>query len=275
MLKLANFTRTVLCILFVLLTINATPQKIIEVKGATGTGEIVGRISYEEAKREALNQAKVDALRKAGVSEHLQSYESLYRSEINNDFSEFFSSDIQSELQGAVQKFDIVKQERKVDPITNLFVVEVVIDATVIMYDARPDPTFNVRIEGIKGIYENGEKLTFSVTATQQCYLHIFGITDNYTSLMFPNMHEKINEIQPNKRVSFPFEQWMEYTLEKTNKKGPELHRVLFVFTKKPVRYLNYKGEEEQLTSSEDIFSWVYSITPDERKLEYQVLTIR
>lgn len=268
-----NTLKNLVAIILVFMAINTYSQQTIQVKGAKGTGEIVGRISYEEARREALNQAKVEALRKAGVKENLQSYESLFRSEVNNDFSEFFSSDIQSELQGAVQSYEIVSHERKVDPVTNLFNVEVTINATVILYENKPDLTFNVRVEGVKGIYEDGENLTFTLTATQNCYLHIFSITDTYTSLMYPNVWEPFKEIQAGKKISFPFSQIIDYSLFK-NTKEPELNRVLFVFTKKPIRFLKAVGDD-QLTSSEEIFAWVYGITPDERKLDYQVFTVR
>lgn len=267
-------TNILLLIAILLLSSWVHAQKTINIKGAKGTGELVGRISYEEARREALNQAKVEALRKAGVSEHLQSYESLFRSELDNDFSEFFSSDIQAELQGAVQNYEIVNHERKVDPETNLFIVEVTIDATVVLYDTKPDPTFNVRVEGIKGVYEVGELLTFSVFATQKCYLHIFSISDTYTSQMYPNAWEIFMEIPANKKVMFPFEQIIEYELFKESEK-PELNRLILVFTKKPIRFLNHSGGEEQKTSSEAIFSWIYSLTPDIRKVDYQVFTLR
>jgi hypothetical protein len=263
-----------LTILFVLSICNISfAQKVVEVKGIVGVGEIAGRISYEEAKRDALNQAKVEALKRAGVNEHLQSYENLFRSEVNNDYSEFFSSDIQSELQGAVQSYEIVKHERKIDQLTQLFNVEVTINATVVLYDTKPDPTFNIRVEGVKGIYEQGEELKFSVYSTQNCYLHIFAITDTYTSLMYPNIWEPFKEIEAGKKIAFPFSQIIDYTLYK-NSKEPEMNRILFVFTKKPIRYLNTIGED-QITNSESIFSWVYSLTPDERRIDYQVFTIR
>jgi hypothetical protein len=254
-------------------------QKVVQIKGAVGIGEIAGRISYEEASRDALNQAKIEALKKAGVSEHLQSYENLYRSEVNNDYSEFFSSDIQSELQGAVQSYQIVKKERKIDPLTQLFNVEITIDASVILYDTKPDPTFNIRVDGIKGIYEEGEELKFSVYSTQNCYLHIFAITDNVTSLMYPNTYEPFKEIQANKTISFPFSRILDYALYKTTK-GPEMNRILFVFTKEPIRFLAYQsitteGFEEWIATPEDIFSWVYGLKPDIRKVDYHIFTVR
>jgi hypothetical protein len=266
--------RTVtLSIVIINLACSTNAQETINVKGAKGVAVIAGSISFEAASREALNQAKVDALRKAGVTEHLQSYEMLFQSQLNNDYSQFFSSDVQAELQGAVKHFEIVNTETVTDPNTKYPVVNITIDATVILYSTQPDPTFSVRIEGIKGIYEVGEQLKFSVFTTQKCYLHIFAITDTYTNLMYPNPWEKYMEIPANKKIAFPFEQIIDYTLDK-NTKNPELNRIVFVFTKDPVRYINYNGDE-QLTNSDDIFSWIYGLMPDKRKIDYQVFTVR
>lgn len=248
-------------------------QDIIEVKGIVGEAPIVGRISEDEARKQALNSAKVEALRKAGVGENIQTYENLFRSELNNDFTEFFSSDIQTELRGAIQSYEIVSHRRKVDPVTNLFMVEVTIDAAVILYKSSPDPTFNVKVEGIKAIYGEGELLTFSLQATQACYLHVFSITDNYTCLLYPNMLEKFQEIKPNQRMEFPFGN-LDYLLFKSGK-GIDNNRMVFVFTKKPIQFLKHSGGEEQLTASETIFSWIYSIMPEERMVDYHAFTVR
>ncbi|HZJ74051.1 MAG TPA: DUF4384 domain-containing protein [Perlabentimonas sp.] len=253
-------------------------QEIIEVKGAIGESEIVGRISEVEARQLAINNAKVEALRKAGVGEYLKTYENLFRSETNNDFSEFFSSDIHAELQGAIKEYQIVDEKRKVDQITNLFMYEVTLNASVILYSSKPDPTFTVKVEGVKSVYEDGENFEFTIYSTKDCFLHIFGVADGYTAMLYPNSLESQKPIKADKTVSFPLG-YMEYPLFKTGDK-PEVTRVIIVFTKEPIRFLKYKpmlvdGFEDWVTTSEDIFSWIYSITPDARMVEYQVFTVR
>ena len=247
-------------------------QDIIEVKGIVGEAPIVGRISEDDARKQALNDAKVEALRKAGVGENIQTYENLFKSELNKDYTEFFSSDIHTELRGAVQEYVIVSHRRKVDEVTNLFMVEVVIDAKVILYKSSPDPTFNIKVEGIKAIYEEGELLKFSLQSTQECYLHIFSITDNYTSLLYPNNWEKYQPIKANKPMEFPFG-LIDYELFKSGKEV-DTNRMVFVFTKKPIQFTTHTGEE-QITSSETIFSWIYSIMPEERMVDYHAFTVR
>jgi hypothetical protein len=272
MFKLSGLLPIICSFTLCLFTLTANAQEIIHVKGATGEAEIVGRISEEEARKQALNKAKIEALRKAGVGEKIQTYENLFRSELNNDFTEFFSTDIHSELQGAIQSYEVVTHRRKVDEVTNLFMVEVTIDASVVLYSTKPDPTFSVKVEGIKGIYDEGEFITFNILSTQDCYLHIFSITDNYTGLIYPNKWEKFQPISANTEMKFPFG-YLDYEAFKSGK-GIDTNRMVFVFTKSPIQFMSHTGEE-QLTSSETIFSWIYSIMPNERVVDYHAFSVR
>lgn len=241
-----------------------------QVVGAKGEGILAGRISESDARAEALSKAKVEALRKAGITESLNSYQMLFKSEANNNFTEFFSSDVQTEIQGAVKDYTIVSERRK--SYEHYFAIEVTIDATVVIYDTRPDPTFSVRIDGIKPIYNSGENLEFSIMSTKECYLHIFNIADEYAALMYPNLYEKEKKIDPGVKAVFPFG-YNQYELSKEGK-DPEFNRLVFVFTKQPIKYLFTNGDD-QVTSSEKIFSWVYGMTPDKRIVQYQTFTIR
>ncbi len=241
-----------------------------KITGATGEGIIAGRVSESDARAEALSKAKIEALRKAGITESLSSYQMLFKSESENNFSEFFSSDVQTEIQGAVKEYVIVNERRKSHE--HYFAIEVTIDATVVIYDTKPDPTFSVRIDGIKQLYESGEKLEFSIMSTKDCYLHIFNIADNYAALMYPNAYEQEKLISSGVKAVFPFG----YNNYELSKEGiePEFNRLVFVFTKQPLKYLFIDGED-QITTSEKIFSRVYGMTPDKRIVQYQTFTIR
>ena len=61
-----------------------------------------------QAKYSAINEAKINALKAAGIGENIKSYQLLFSSQEKNEYAQFFSSDIQSEIQGAVASFDII-----------------------------------------------------------------------------------------------------------------------------------------------------------------------
>ena len=125
------------------------------VTGAKGRCQLVGSISYDDAKAKALAEAKTDALKLAGVAEHIQSYDMLYKSEIGNKYEEFFSSDMQSEIRGAVSSYNITSETTDKDE-TKILYIELTIDAEVIIYSSSPYPAFKVNIDGINKGYKNG-----------------------------------------------------------------------------------------------------------------------
>lgn len=257
-------------IVFVILLLNAmlvAGQEVTKkIENATGRQIIAGSISEDEARIKAIANAKVDALKKAGVTEHIQSYEMLYKSEIGNNFDEVFMSDMFSEIRGAVRSYDDVKIEKGIDEFKN-FYVEAIINADVVLYSTGKDPAFQVNIDGIKQGYQNGEFLRYSVTPTQDCYLNIFNLYQNNASLIYPNQYEKSRLFKADEKVTFPLSNLIDgYTLEKSTPQ-PETNKLVFVFTKDNIPYIKYRLNQEgdQITSFEDVSAWLFSISPDRR----------
>ena len=243
-------------------------QKKVQVKEVKGVGFIAGDVSENQARQNAINDAKVNALKEAGIEEHINSYQTLFSSQNNKDFSQFFSSDIQSEMQGAVKSYTVKSENKIVNPKSKQVEYQVVIDAEVVKYETKPDINFDAIVEGIKGAYNNHDKLSFTVKTTKTCYINIFCITDKEATLMYPNALEPDKVIQFGKVHSFPLlPEKLDYELE-TMEKYKETNRLIFVFTKEPMTYINIKGENQN-TDIEKIFTWIYSIMPDQRKVLY------
>jgi hypothetical protein len=245
-------------------------QKTFSVSNIRGSALISGDVSPNLAKKQALNDAKINALKSAGIREHLSSYQVLFTSQQKNDYSQFFVSDIQNELQGAVQSYEL-KTEKTYCKNEFEIIYEITIDAVIIKYESRPDAAFEVSIEGVKKVYNNDEPLKFNVKTSQISYLTVFNITDTEALLLFPNKYEKQGQCKPLEVCKYPVAK-IDYILH-TDKNGTETNRLIFVFTKIPVPFI--RMNEEQVTSNENIFSWIYSIMPDQRKVEYLTLSIQ
>lgn len=258
-----------LCFLVLFAGSNLFAQKSVALSGIKGTAYITGDVSPNQAKAQALNDAKINALKAAGIGEHINSYQLLFTSQQINDYSQFFSSDIQSEIQGAVQSFEI-KSEKNYCKSEFEIVCEVNIDASVIKYETKPDVTFDANIEGVKGTYNNDDKLTFNVKTTQPSYLTIFNITDKEAFMLYPNAYEKQAQCKPLEVCNYPIAK-IDYTLH-TDLKQQETNRLIFVFTKTQIPFI--KMDKDQTTTQENIFTWIYSIMPDQRKVEYRMLMI-
>lgn len=249
-------------------------QEKKQIIGAKGRYIIMGDVSEEIAKQKALADAKVDALKKAGVAEHISSYDMLFKSEVGDKFEEVFMSDKQSEIRGAVQDYTM-RVEKGLDEQKN-FYLEVTIDATVILYNTSADPAFSVEIDGIKQGYKNGEMLIYTVTPSQNCYLNIFNLYEKNATLIFPNKVEKQQLFEAGKTYRFPIARELPdgYELEKTTKE-PEKNKLVFVFTKSLIPYIKFKiVNDDQYTSFEDISSWMFSISPDKRTSYYESFVI-
>lgn len=258
-----------LIFLFFLFSLPLTAQKIVNVIGVKGMAFISGDISPNQAKEIALKEAKINALKAAGIGENIKSYQLLFTSQEKNDYSQFFNSDIQSEIQGAVESFYIVNEATVKKSDFELY-VEITIDAAVIKYETKPDITFDTNIEDLKAVYNNHDNLSFSIITSQNCYLTIFNLSDTEATLMFPNAYEKQNSLLAKQSYKFPLGN-VDYELE-TNLKDKESNRLIFVFTKTEIPFI--KMDKNQVTSSDAIFSWIFSITPDQRKVEYHSLFI-
>jgi len=249
--------------------IHSFAQKTVKVKGVKGQSFVTGDISPNEARTIAINEAKLNALKAAGIAENIKSYELLFNSQNNNDFTQFFNSDIQSEIQGTVQSYEIKKE--KITQNNQLEILcEVIIDAQVISYDSKPDVAFDQYIEGIELYYKNNDPLTFSLKSTQPFYLTVFNITNTESILLYPNKFENQEKYIANTSYSFPSNK-INYTLNSSSKESEE-NMLIFVFTKTQIPYINMNNE--QVTNSDAIFSWIYSILPDQRNVEYRKLII-
>ncbi len=250
-------------------TNNLFSQKAVRVTNSIGTAYVTGDVSPNMAKEQALNDAKICALKKVGISEHIQSYQLLFTSQQKKDYSQFFNSDIHSEIQGAVQSYEI-KNSRIYCKSEFEVIYEITIDADIIKYESKPDPAFDAKIEGVKAVYNNDDSLTFSVKTTQACYLTIFNITDKKAFKLYPNSIEKQTICTPMYTRKFPIAH-INYSLH-TDLKQDETNQLIFVFTKALIPFI--KMDNDQITTTENIFSWIYSIMPDQRKVEYLTFSI-
>ena len=89
--------------------------------------------------------------------------------------------------------------------------------------------------------------------------------------MLYPNVYEKQILLNTLELYKFPIAK-IDYTLH-TDMKQQETNRLIFVFTKTPIPFI--KMDKEQTTTHENIFTWIYSIMPDQRKVEYLTLSIQ
>lgn len=251
-----------LIILFLGIVVSAqkkvTEHKIPEARGMGIGGETM---TPGQVEQKAVNDAKVKALKQAGIEENISSYSDFFRAETDDRMEELFTSDILSQINGTVKDVEVLDR-KKVFTQEGQTKIEVTIKCTVVAYNTKNDMTFDAWIEGIKPIYKTGDGLSFTVKPTQNCYVRAFMFTDQ-SYVLLPNDYEESNQLLAKTAYHFPNPSLVESYEMVIEDKGldRELNRLVIVLLKEDIYYtgpVKYK----------EITDWIMSIPPDERHIE-------
>ena len=225
--------------------------KLKKIQGIAVGGESE---TLEHVKIKAINNAKIEALRKAGIEENINSYSNLFKSEDSNNYEELFTSNVFSNIRGSVKDIEILNLKKEFTP-EGQMKVAVIINCTVIKYNTTSDLTFDAWIDGFKLFYNNNEALEFTVKPSKDAYLKAFLITNDDAYVLFPNDYEKSYLLKKDTEYKFP-SQKIEYIL--TSEKKSKIHRVIVVLLKEDIPYT------EEVTYK-NITRWIFNIPPHER----------
>lgn len=225
-----------------------------EVKGVAIGSDLE---SVDQITQRAINEAKIEALKKAGIAENIASFSDFFQSENKEKYEELFTSDILSDIRGSVKDVEILDTKKSFDQTSRLR-IEVLINCTVIKYLTEKDLAFDAWVDGIGMFYPSETNLMFNVKPSKDSYLKIFILSESEAFQLFPNDQESSFLLNANTQYNFPSE-LMEYELY-TDKKS-EVHRMIMVFMKEDIPYTN-KVEYKK------IIDWIFSIPPDIRVIK-------
>lgn len=232
-----------------------------KIKEIAGTAVGGGTQTPEQVKQKAINAAKVEALKKAGVAENISSYTDYFRSETEDKMEELFTSDILSNINGTVKDVVVLESKPSFTP-EGQIKCDVKISCTVVKYKTTKDMGFTANFDGIKNIYREGEGLEFSVKPHKNCYIRAFWFTSE-SFILLPNQVEKSQLLSAQTNYEFPNKKLIEsyeVTIENANA-NRETNRLVIVLLKED---LYYTGEIKY----KPITDWIMSIPPDERLIE-------
>jgi len=244
-------------------------QKKVTVRA---TGSYASRdLTPEQTKAKAIEEAKRNALSKAGITETVSFTDFQYQFEDNERFQEIFQAISSIETGGEIIVDEIINEDRSFNEFGNM-VVTVEIKATVFRYKEKADRKFLFTVEGIDAVYENGDLLQFSFTPTQEGYLKIFNITDEETYLLYPYIDKDNPQYNDDPDKLFLKRETAQlplhpaysegYTLEiDALDKAEEFNILMFVYTKENLPFI----EKVNFSS---MMNWIYSIPPDQRVTE-------
>jgi hypothetical protein len=228
--------------------------KEIPLKNIQGTAIGNNNESINQILQRAVQEAKIEALKQAGIEENISSFTDYFKSENNDTYEELFTSDILSDIRGAVKQVEVTDTIKNFDKYGQLN-VHVKINCIVVKYLSNKDLSFDVYVDGVGMVYPNETKLIFRVKSTKDSYANIFLFNKTEAYQMFPSKYENSFLLKKDTEYNFPTEA-VDYILF-TNRKS-EANRMITVFTKEQIPYtgkIEYK----------EIIDWVFSIPPDVR----------
>jgi hypothetical protein len=273
---LIDFSRQSFCLLFmfgIFLPLSqvgfAQDQITVRAKGTYFSSDL----TPQQTRRLAIEEAKREALVKAGITETISFTDFNYQFENNQHFAEIFQSISTIETGGEIIVDKIINEKKSFNQFGNME-LEVEIEATIFVNASLPDPGFQFNVSGIDRVYSEGDFLKFDFLPLANGYLKIFNITDTEaeTYLLYPytdKNNQYLNDdperyFVKHQNVVFPMHPLFDhgYTLELENKERPEEFSILlFVFTKH-----NYPFMDD--VNFVNVMKWVYGIPADQRSTE-------
>lgn len=205
-------------------------QEFIDVKGIIGTCYIINT-TPEEAKFKAIENAKIDALRAAGIKESVFESNTMFSNNTSERSS--FGSYSNISLNGTIIDYSVTNERKFIDDFNNL-TYEVTIDAKIIKRDSPKVKPF--WIGSFKSNYRNGESFTFKAILPNQWYFYAFVVDENkMVNQLFPNSFEIYNQFNSYDTISFPISKNIKYDLY-TSKDG-EINMILFLLCERKVQF--------------------------------------
>lgn len=252
----------IICALSTAIAVHGQRQEVHNVNGRA----VIANISPEQARERAIELAKTEALRQAGAEEWVQSFDFLEKREESKKFEEFFHSLTSVQSMGSVVDWKVNKENKGVDAFGSLF-YEVSLDATVVLYKTRSDPSFQMSVNGIHPVYKNEEKMSFEVVPQQDGFLKIFLLDEaRAVSLLYPNQHEPQASMRGATTYKFP--QSPHFNYEVYTDKKEETNYLFLVYTRRDVPY---RGSDD----FSDFIEYVYTMEPAERYVALERISIR
>lgn len=247
----------------------------------TGTGSAAGK-DMERIKVEALNRARADALRKAGVEVNSGIFS--LKSEENGSLIDFFSEFSESNARGLILDEKEIRFDRP-EPLDSSYTVyraTAHVSALVATPRGRPDPSFEVSLIASRNTYKAYEPVTLHIRSTQPGYLTILDVHGDSLNVLFPNVIDRDNHISAN--TDFVFPPGKAYSLELETVKGEATSSDMFVaiVTKENIPFPNIEEiglDQSVLGVAEKGLTtyamWLYRIPSDRRAADSKLVEVQ
>ena len=258
-------------LLALFLAITFCPQNIARSKRVTATKSWIqeDNMTALEAVELARIEAKKEALRLAGIQEHVWSVFGAFMSsekqsqEFYNAYSEqsfVFIDGILSNYSETVTKEWNAEIGKPMQRVT--------VTADVDVDKCAEDLTYKLQVEGLKDLYANGEDFNCSVRIFgSDSFLKVFYFDSENAGLIYP-LSVYMNEVYT-KDTTYQIPEGTSFAARRSDDSVEANVNIVFVATKKNYPFAAHKPDAKA------IIRWIYDIPADERTVEMRRITIR
>ena len=244
-------------------------NEVVRVRKAVGRWEVSDDITPKQAEEKALNEAKKEALRMAGVMENVWSVFGQVTADNGTEFTEAYSSVSMLAISGMVNVTDKKVEDFWDEGMKRNFKV-VTIDALVTKDETQEDKAYAVDQRGIEPIYKQEEVLTCSIKVYgSDSYLKIFWFGDAGADVIYPNSIDQNMLFKVGETYTFPMSKTYDLVMAKSDPKQ-DVERINLIVVATKQEYL-YKGDNDY----QSILTWIYNIPADQRALFHTLTLIR
>jgi hypothetical protein len=240
-------------------------QETKKMQDIKGEWVISNDITPVQAREKAIDQAKAEALRLAGVPEYIVESNLSYKSEQDLALKDIHESLTSIDVSGEISAFQVMREEKRKNEFGNL-IYEVWINASVVLHNSSRDPGFTMSVNGIRESYHSPEELVFDLNPAKEGFLNVFILNDRESSHLYPNKIEKPEKFDGGKSYKFPRSRALDY--EVSSKTGMEVNYVVLVYTKTEIPFV----DEE---TSENILQFIARIEPSQKCMKTYSILIR
>ena len=241
-------------------------QELKNVEMIKGEWIISNDITPIQARANAIGQAKAEALRNAGATEHVAESILFYKTEKDKKQLEDIHKSMTSvDVSGEISGFQVIKEEKKLNEFGNL-AYEVWINATVILHATSKDPGFVVDVKGIRESYRSPEELVFEIMPSNEGFLNVFILGDDESLLLYPNKFEKREKFEGGQSYKFPRSRALDY--EVSAEEGMEVNYLVLLYTKSEIPFLKE-------ATTENILQFIAGIDPAKKCVKSYSILIR
>jgi hypothetical protein len=240
-------------------------QETKQVDGIKGEWIISNDITPIQARAKAIDQAKAEALRLAGVPEYVSESNLLYKTEKDKELKDIHESLTSIDVSGEVSGFKVIKEEKRINEYGNLM-YEVWLNASVVVHKTSKDPGFNLQVNGIQDSYRSPQELIFDLTPSKEGFLNIFILGDSESVHLYPNKYEKQQKFEGGKAYKFPRSTALDY--EVSSEQNVEVNYLILLYTKSEIPFLKE-------ATSENILQFIAGIDPAQKCVKSYTILIK